>query len=127
MVDMRASNAKLRRRAEAIVCEIARCPESEAARYVAQADGDVKTAVLLGLGLDPGEAARLLRRHGGNLRKAIGHGASTPSPPSAGEGRDEGASPRTPNARTDPSPRPSPRKSGERERNHRRGGRSHDD
>jgi N-acetylmuramic acid 6-phosphate etherase len=71
MVDMRASNAKLRRRAEAIVREIVRCGESEAARFIAQADGDVKTAVLLGLGLDPGEAARLLRRHGGNLRKTI--------------------------------------------------------
>jgi N-acetylmuramic acid 6-phosphate etherase len=71
MVDMRASNAKLRRRAEAIVREIVRCGESEAARFIAQADGDVKTAVLLGLGLDPGEAARLLRHHGGNLRKTI--------------------------------------------------------
>lgn len=71
MVDMRASNAKLRRRAEAIVSEIVRCPAGDAARYVEQADGDVKTAVLLGLGLAPGEAAQLLRRHGGNLRKTI--------------------------------------------------------
>jgi N-acetylmuramic acid 6-phosphate etherase len=80
MVDMRASNAKLRRRAVAIVREIVRCGESDAARLIAQADGDVKTAVLLGLGLDPGEAAQQLRRHGGNLRKAIGHGACAPSP-----------------------------------------------
>src|SRR5262249_53839550 len=72
MVDMRAVNAKLRRRAETMVSEIVRCPEDDAARYVEQADGDVKMAVLVGLGLDPGEAAQILRRHGGNLRKIIG-------------------------------------------------------
>jgi N-acetylmuramic acid 6-phosphate etherase len=70
MVDMRARNAKLRRRAAAIVGEIARCSEVDAARYVEQAEGDVKTAVLLALGLDRGEAEQLLRRHGGNLRAA---------------------------------------------------------
>ena len=46
MVDMRARNAKLRRRAEAIVSEIVRCPAGDAARYLEQADGDVKTAIL---------------------------------------------------------------------------------
>ena len=71
MVDMRASNAKLRRRAEAMVSEIVRCPESEAARYLEETGGDVKTAVLLGFGLGRSEAAQLLRRHGGNLRKTI--------------------------------------------------------
>jgi len=71
MVDMRARNAKLRRRAEAMVSEIIRCPEGDAARYLEQADGDVKTAVLLGLGLGHSEAAQLLKRHGGNLRSAI--------------------------------------------------------
>jgi N-acetylmuramic acid 6-phosphate etherase len=71
MVDMRASNAKLRRRAESIVREIVGCPESEAARYLDQSDGDVKTAILIALGVGRGEAAQLLRRHGGNLRKAI--------------------------------------------------------
>jgi N-acetylmuramic acid 6-phosphate etherase len=71
MVDMRASNAKLRRRAEAMVSEIVRCPESEAARYLEETEGDVKAAVLLGLGLGRSEAAHLLRRQEGNLRKAI--------------------------------------------------------
>src|SRR5690348_10824038 len=71
MVDMRASNAKLRRRAEAIVREIIGCPDGEAARYLDQADGDVKTAILIAFGIGRGEAAQLLRRHGGNLRKAI--------------------------------------------------------
>ena len=71
MVDMRARNAKLRRRAEAMVSEIVRCPEGDAARYLEQADGNVKTAVLIGFGLDRSEATKLLQRHGGNLRSAI--------------------------------------------------------
>jgi N-acetylmuramic acid 6-phosphate etherase len=71
MVDMRARNAKLRRRAETIVSVIARCPERDAARYLEQTDGDVKISVLLALGLDHGAAAQLLKRHGGNLRAAI--------------------------------------------------------
>jgi N-acetylmuramic acid 6-phosphate etherase len=72
MVDMRAANAKLRQRAQTMVSEIVRCPEADAARYVEQAKGDVKLAVLVGLGLDPGEATQLLRRQGGDLRKSIG-------------------------------------------------------
>jgi N-acetylmuramic acid 6-phosphate etherase len=71
MVDMRARNAKLRRRAAAIVSEIVRCPEGDAARYLEHADGDVKTAILLGLGRSRDEAMQLLQRHGGNLRSAI--------------------------------------------------------
>jgi N-acetylmuramic acid 6-phosphate etherase len=71
MVDMRARNTKLRRRAEGIVREIVRCPDDDAARYLEHADGDVKTAILIGFGLDRSEAAQLLQRHGGNLRSAI--------------------------------------------------------
>jgi N-acetylmuramic acid 6-phosphate etherase len=71
MVDMRARNAKLRRRAEAMVSEIVCCTEGDAARHLQQADGDVKTAVLVGFGLSRGEAIQLLQRHGGNLRSAI--------------------------------------------------------
>ena len=71
MVDMRARNAKLRRRAEAMVSEIVRCPGRDAARYLEQADGDVKTAILIGFGLSRSDAAQLLQRHGGNLRSAI--------------------------------------------------------
>jgi N-acetylmuramic acid 6-phosphate etherase len=71
MVDMRARNAKLLRRAEAMVGEILNCPPSDAARFLKQADGDVKTAVLLGSGADLREAAELLRRNSGNLRTAI--------------------------------------------------------
>jgi N-acetylmuramic acid 6-phosphate etherase len=72
MVDMRARNAKLLRRAEVIVDQIVGCGSTDAARLVAKADGDVKLAVLLGLGLDAGDAAALLQKHLGNLRSAIG-------------------------------------------------------
>jgi N-acetylmuramic acid 6-phosphate etherase len=84
MVDMRASNAKLRRRAEAIVREIVRCPASDAARCVVEADGDVKTAVLLALGVARSEAAQLLRRHEGNLRKSMDEARSLALSPARG-------------------------------------------
>jgi N-acetylmuramic acid 6-phosphate etherase len=71
MVDMRARNAKLRRRAAVVVSDIVRCGESEAARYLGQSDGDVKTAVMIGLGLSRDEAERRLLLHTGNLRAAI--------------------------------------------------------
>jgi N-acetylmuramic acid 6-phosphate etherase len=71
MVDMHAVNAKLRRRAATIVREIVGGAEADAARHLEAASGDVKTAILIGLGVDRSEAAALLRRHGGNLRQAI--------------------------------------------------------
>jgi N-acetylmuramic acid 6-phosphate etherase len=54
-----------------IVSEIVGCPQGDAARYLEQTDGDVKTAVLVGLGLVPGEATQFLQRYEGNLRAAI--------------------------------------------------------
>jgi N-acetylmuramic acid 6-phosphate etherase len=72
MVQMRARNAKLRRRAEKIVGEIVGCAAGDAARFVDQADGDLKTAVLLGFGVELTDAAALLKRHDGNLRMALG-------------------------------------------------------
>jgi N-acetylmuramic acid 6-phosphate etherase len=71
MVSMRASNAKLLRRAEGIVSQIAGCSESEAANLVQRAEGDVKIAVLLGLGWEQAEAIEALRKHEGNLRSVI--------------------------------------------------------
>jgi N-acetylmuramic acid 6-phosphate etherase len=71
MVHMRASNNKLRRRAEMMVSQIAGCEAAQAAHFVEEADGDVKTAILLAYGLRPAEAAALLERYGGNLRSAM--------------------------------------------------------
>ncbi len=71
MVDMRARNAKLRRRAETIVAAILGCSGPQAVELLDQADGDVKMAVLLGFGAKPGHASEILKRHEGNLRAAI--------------------------------------------------------
>jgi len=71
MVDMRARNAKLRRRAEGIVSLIAGCSASEAAGYLEKTGGELKPAVLVALGLKPNEATQLLERNGRNLRAAI--------------------------------------------------------
>lgn len=71
MVSMRASNAKLLRRAEVIVSQIVGCAENDAAKFVERADGDVKIAVLLGLGCEQTDAVEALRKHEGNLRAAI--------------------------------------------------------
>jgi N-acetylmuramic acid 6-phosphate etherase len=72
MVNMRARNVKLRRRAEIIVAQIVGCGAKDAALLVEKADGDVKLAILLGLGLEAADAANALKRHHGNLRAAIG-------------------------------------------------------
>lgn len=72
MVHMRATNAKLRRRAAGIVTRITGCTPEHAARFVEQANGDVKIAILLALGASGADAARLLERHDGHLRAAIG-------------------------------------------------------
>lgn len=72
MVNMRARNAKLKKRAERMVGYIVDCDAEQAAHLVERAEGDVKTAVLLGFGVDKAEAIAALQRHDGNLRSAIG-------------------------------------------------------
>lgn len=71
MVQMRATNAKLTRRAAAIVSAIAGCPPDESARLVEEAGGDVKLAILLARGLPATDALQLLDDHRGNLRAAL--------------------------------------------------------
>jgi N-acetylmuramic acid 6-phosphate etherase len=76
MVHLRARNAKLKRRGRAIIAEIVGCTIDEAARYLENAGGDVKSAILLGFGLTFDKAADVLERHQGNLRAVldeIGH------------------------------------------------------
>lgn len=72
MVHMRATNAKLRRRAEIMVARITGCTEAEAADALAQGDGSVKLAAIMVKGIGRAEAEALLDRHGGNLRSAFG-------------------------------------------------------
>lgn len=71
MVNMQPTNAKLKRRAEAMVAQIADCDPSHAARSLEQAEGDVKTAVLLALGVDRADAETILKDGDGNLRRVF--------------------------------------------------------
>jgi N-acetylmuramic acid 6-phosphate etherase len=71
MVNMQPTNAKLKRRAEAMVAQIASCDQAQAACALEQADGDIKTAVLLALGSDKAEAEAILKSYDGNLRRVL--------------------------------------------------------
>jgi N-acetylmuramic acid 6-phosphate etherase len=68
MVNMRAANVKLQRRAERMVARLADC-SIEAA--LAEADGDIRLATLLALGHEKATAAASLVRAKGNLRTAL--------------------------------------------------------
>jgi N-acetylmuramic acid 6-phosphate etherase len=71
MVNMPPTNAKLKRRAEAIVAQIAHCDPSHAASSLDEAGGDIKTAVLLALGVDRVDAETVLKHCDGNLRRVF--------------------------------------------------------
>jgi N-acetylmuramic acid 6-phosphate etherase len=71
MVNMRATNAKLRRRSEIMVMQITDCDEATAADAILQANGDLKTAVLIATGATAQDAQEALARHDGNLRQAL--------------------------------------------------------
>jgi N-acetylmuramic acid 6-phosphate etherase len=68
MVNMQPTNAKLKRRAEDMVAQIAHCDPAQAARALEEAEGEIKTAVLLALGAGRAEAETILRQCDGNLR-----------------------------------------------------------
>lgn len=71
MVNMQPTNAKLKRRAETMVAQIAHCDPAQAARSLDQAEGDIKTAVLLALGVGKPDAGIILSRCDGNLRRVL--------------------------------------------------------
>jgi N-acetylmuramic acid 6-phosphate etherase len=71
MVDMRASNDKLRARGLRMVRELAGADDATARMALAEANGHVKLAVLLLRGLPVEPARALLARHGGHLRAAL--------------------------------------------------------
>lgn len=74
MVDVRASNAKLRRRALRIVCGITGVDEAVALPVLTASGGQVKTAVVALLaGCDVTEARRRLDVAGGRIRAALEH------------------------------------------------------
>jgi N-acetylmuramic acid 6-phosphate etherase len=78
MVNMQPTNAKLKRRAEAMVAQIARCDPSHAARSLELAEGDIKTAGLLALGVDRVAAEAILKNCDGNLRRVFAELAKDP-------------------------------------------------
>ncbi|MEV5353481.1 N-acetylmuramic acid 6-phosphate etherase [Streptomyces sp. NPDC093516] len=72
MVDVRASNAKLRARSHRIVALATGAGDEEIERALAATDGEVKNAILTILaGVDGPTAARLLEQSDGHLRAAL--------------------------------------------------------
>jgi N-acetylmuramic acid 6-phosphate etherase len=71
MVEMPATNAKLRRRAAQMVELLAEVSAEEAERALAAAGGEVKTAVLVARGWEPSPARAALAAAGGSLRRAL--------------------------------------------------------
>ena len=80
MVQMRATNAKLRRRSAVMVARIAACDEDTAEQALAAADGDLKLAAMLAFGVEGLRAETILGRCGGNLRAALAEVAAEPKP-----------------------------------------------
>jgi N-acetylmuramic acid 6-phosphate etherase len=72
MVDLRASNAKLRDRSERIVCEVTGLDRDQARRLLLRADGRVKLAIVMhALGVDASEAEARLESAGGVIRRVV--------------------------------------------------------
>jgi N-acetylmuramic acid 6-phosphate etherase len=72
MVDLRASNEKLRDRAARIVSTLVGVSRNEAMNLLQSADGEVKTAIVMhASGLDARQAREILAKNHGNLRKAL--------------------------------------------------------
>ncbi|MFF0852181.1 N-acetylmuramic acid 6-phosphate etherase [Streptomyces sp. NPDC014940] len=73
MVDVRASNAKLRARSRRIVSLATGAPDEEVERALTEAGGEVKNAILIVLAdVDGPTAARRLADSAGHLRAALG-------------------------------------------------------
>lgn len=71
MVDMRPTNAKLRKRAVGIVADLANCSQHTAAEALAASGGHIKLAILVATGLPVEDAKQKLDLSGGNLRSAL--------------------------------------------------------
>lgn len=72
MVDLRATNAKLRKRARRIVAEAADVSENEADKLLRASDGEAKTAIVMAMmNVSSIEARRLLEGASGSVRGAL--------------------------------------------------------
>jgi N-acetylmuramic acid 6-phosphate etherase len=73
MVDLRATNEKLRDRSARIVMEVCEVDRDGARDLIERAGGVVKTAIVMHyLAVDRADAERALADAGGIIRKAIG-------------------------------------------------------
>lgn len=73
MVDVQATNAKLRDRARRIVVAATGCDAARARELLERCGYEVKVAVVAArLGVDADRARALLARHGGSVRRALG-------------------------------------------------------
>jgi N-acetylmuramic acid 6-phosphate etherase len=76
MVDLRATNVKLKDRSERIVVEVCGVPRDEAQSLLEKAEGSVKVAIVMHkLGVDAMSARRQLDKAGGRIREVV------PGPP----------------------------------------------
>lgn len=71
MVNMQVSNAKLLKRGQAMIRDIAGVDQAAAEKALAAAGNDIKLAVLLAKGLEPEAARARLERSNANLRTAL--------------------------------------------------------
>lgn len=72
MVDLKATNLKLQHRARQIVVQATEARPKDAEQALAEAEGDVRVAIIMLLeGAGPGEARDRLGSHNGNLRNAL--------------------------------------------------------
>lgn len=72
MVDLRATNQKLRDRSERIVAELANLSQPQSAALLKECGGEVKTAIVAALKhVSPNEARMLLLQCSGHLRTAL--------------------------------------------------------
>jgi N-acetylmuramic acid 6-phosphate etherase len=72
MVDVRATNEKLRRRSERLVMVLVGCDRAQAAVLLEQSGGETKVAIVAGLtGCSAAGATEALRAAGGRVRQAL--------------------------------------------------------
>lgn len=72
MVDLRATNDKLRDRAERIVADLTNLSQPQSAELLNQCGGEVKTAIVAAIrNVSPDEARRLLSERAGHLRATL--------------------------------------------------------
>lgn len=72
MVDLRATNEKLRERAVRIFCNVTKADEQAAKEYLKLSGEDTKLAIMMYCsGMDKEQAAALIQKHDGFLRKAL--------------------------------------------------------